>query len=58
MAKAPLRITATRHPKLIQIDARAWMARLSARDGRRVTLGDVRPGMSRPSPISASISSG
>jgi hypothetical protein len=43
MAKAPLRITATRHPKLIQIDARAWMARLSARDGRRVTLGDVRP---------------
>jgi len=43
MVKAPLRITATRHPKMIQIDARAWMARLSARDGRRVTLGDVRP---------------
>jgi len=39
--KAPLRIAATRHPRLIQIDARAWMARLSARDGRRVGLGDV-----------------
>ncbi len=40
--RAPLRITATRHPRLLQIDARAWTARLSARDGRRVGLGDVR----------------
>ena len=40
--KAPLRITSTRHPRLLQIDARAWMARLAARDGRRVGLGDVR----------------
>ena len=40
--RAPLRITATRHPRLIEIDARAWLARLSARDGRRVSLGDVR----------------
>ena len=40
--REPLRITATRHPRLIEIDARAWMARLSARDGRRVGLGDVR----------------
>ena len=40
--KAPLRITSTRHPRLLQIDARAWTARLAARDGRRVGLGDVR----------------
>ena len=39
--REPLRITATRHPRVIQIDARAWLARLSARDGRRVGLGDV-----------------
>ena len=41
--KAPLRISSTRHPRVIQIDARAWVARLAARDGRRVTLADVRP---------------
>ena len=41
--RAPLRIVATRHPRLIEIDARSWMARLSARDGRRVALGR-RPG--------------
>jgi hypothetical protein len=27
---------------MVQIDARAWMARLTAREGRRVGLGDVR----------------
>jgi Alpha amylase, catalytic domain len=40
--REPLRIAATRHPRLIEIDARAWMARLTARAGRRVGLGDVR----------------
>ncbi len=35
-------MTSTRHPRLIEIDARAWLARLSARDGRRVGFGDVR----------------
>ena len=40
--RAPLRMTSTRHPRLIEIDARAWLARLSARDGRRVGFGDVR----------------
>ena len=40
--REPLRINATRHPRLLQIDARAWTARLSQRAGRRVTLGDVR----------------
>ena len=41
--RAPLRIAATRHPRLLQIDARAWTARLSASHGRRTTLGDIRP---------------
>jgi hypothetical protein len=27
---------------MVQVDARAWMARLSAQEGRRVGLGDVR----------------
>ena len=36
-------MTSTRHPRLIEIDARAWLARLSARNGRRVGFGDVRP---------------
>ena len=40
--RAPLRMTSTRHPRLIEIDSRAWLARLSARDGRRVGFGDVR----------------
>ena len=35
-------MTSTRHPRLIEIDSRAWLARLSARDGRRVGFGDVR----------------
>lgn len=40
--RAPLRVAATRHPRLLQIDARAWTARLSASAGRRTTLGDIR----------------
>lgn len=38
------RIRATHHPRLLQIDARAWVARLSGRAGRRRTLEDVAPG--------------
>jgi hypothetical protein len=40
--RPPLRIAATRHPRILEIDARAWTARLSRRAGRRVALGDVR----------------
>ena len=39
--RAPLRIGTTRHPRLLEIDARAWTARLSAARGRRTTLGDI-----------------
>jgi hypothetical protein len=31
----------SRHPRLFALDARAWLARLSERRGRRVLLGDV-----------------
>jgi hypothetical protein len=41
--RAPLRVASTRHPRLLQIDARAWTARLSANAGRRTTLADIRP---------------
>jgi hypothetical protein len=34
-------MASTRHPRLLQIDARAWTARLSASAGRRVTLADI-----------------
>ena len=40
--RAYLRIGATRHPRLLELDARAWTARLSAARGRRTTLGDIR----------------
>ena len=41
--RAPLRIAGTRHPRVLQIDARAWTARLSASARRRTTLGDIGP---------------
>ncbi|MFN8621786.1 MAG: alpha-amylase family glycosyl hydrolase [Chloroflexota bacterium] len=39
--KKPLRITRTRHPVLLSLDARAWLERLSRDSGRRIRLGDV-----------------
>lgn len=42
MREAP-RIRATHHPRVIQIDARAWVARLSVRANRRQTLEDIEP---------------
>ena len=39
--REPLRIGSTRHPRVIQIDARAWVARQPTHSGRRVGLANI-----------------
>ncbi len=39
--REPLRIGSTRHPRVLQIDARAWVARQSTTAGRRVGLANI-----------------
>ena len=40
--REPTRLELTRHPRMVQVDARAWVARASARAGRSVGLAEVR----------------
>ena len=39
--RPPLRITSTGRPILYELDARAWLDRLSRTSRRRIHLGDV-----------------
>jgi len=40
--RTPARLEATGHPRMIQVDARAWAARASTEAGRAVGLAEVR----------------
>ena len=39
--REPLRIGSTRHPRVLEVDARAWVARQPARPGRRGGLANI-----------------